>query len=167
MPQHVGVIFKLPRDDMDHIAVGIALDDSVDCHQPRAHDDLALLVEHIGPDDEIGDPRLVLQRDEADALGAARSLPDQHQPSHRQPLPIADGAQPVGGDELQPRIMFAQEPHRVRLQRQARGLVIVHHMLGQRHGRKLSRHLLRPFVASVRMREQGQVGRLLQGARIP
>ena len=66
--QHVAMILKLPGDDMDHVAVGIALDDAMHRHQPRAHDDLALPFEHVGPDHEIGDPRLVLEGDETTPL---------------------------------------------------------------------------------------------------
>ena len=40
---------------MDHTVIFVLLDDSVHRHQPRAHDDLALLLEHVGPDDEFCD----------------------------------------------------------------------------------------------------------------
>src|SRR5689334_24815483 len=53
--KHVAMIFQPPCDDVDDVAVRIALDDSMDRYQPRAHHDLALLFEHVGPDDEVGD----------------------------------------------------------------------------------------------------------------
>ena len=93
------VVLEPAGDDMDHAVFRILLDDAVHRHQPRAHDDLALLVEHVGPDDEVGDPGLVLERDEAHALGAARPLADQHQPGDRHALAVADDLQLVGGDE--------------------------------------------------------------------
>ena len=77
MAQHVGVVLEPDGDDVDHRFV--MLDHAVDDHQPRAHDDAALRREAVGPDDEVGDPRLVLQRDEAHALGAARALADEDQ----------------------------------------------------------------------------------------
>ena len=82
------MVLEPAGDDVDDVAVGIALDDAVHRHQPRAHDDLALRVEHVGPDDEVGDPGLVLDGDEHHALGAARPLADQHQPRDRQPLAV-------------------------------------------------------------------------------
>ena len=99
MPQHVAVILDPAGDDVDDVAVLVALDDSVDGHQPRPHHDLALLFEHVGPDDEVGDSGLVLNGDEDDPLGASRPLADQDQPGDRQALAVADGVQPVGGDE--------------------------------------------------------------------
>src|SRR5258708_16195980 len=39
--------------------------------------------ERRGPDDQIGDAGLVLDRDEDDAVGAARALPDQHEAGDR------------------------------------------------------------------------------------
>ena len=112
----MGMVLEPPGDDVDHVAIGVALDDAVHRHQPRAHHDLALLLEHVGPDDEVGDPGFVLEGDEHHALGAARPLADQHQPGDRQALAVADRLQLVGGDELLRRIMLAQEAHRMRLQ---------------------------------------------------
>src|SRR5256886_3573811 len=56
-----------------HAVVFVFLDDPVHRHQPRAHDDLALLFEHVGPDDEVGDPGFVLDGDEHHALGDRKS----------------------------------------------------------------------------------------------
>ena len=74
-------------------------------------------------------------------------------------LPSLIDAQPVGGDELCARIMLAQEAHRVRLQAEADGLIIVHDMLGERHGGELRRLAFRAFVARLGISEQRQVGR--------
>ena len=111
MPKHIGVIFQLARDDVDYAIILVLLDDAVNAHQPRAHDDLALLREDVGPDDQIGDAGFILQRDEYDALGASWPLADQHQSRDRQPFAVTDGLELVGGNELQTRIMLAQEAH--------------------------------------------------------
>src|SRR3954451_19216981 len=100
MPQHMTVILQAASDDVDDVAVGVALDDAVDGHQPRAHDDLALLLEYVGPDDQVRDAALVLERDEDDALGAARSLADQDQAGDRQPFAVADVPELVRSDEF-------------------------------------------------------------------
>ena len=41
--------------------------------------------EDLRPDDQIGDPGLILDRDEHDTIGAARALTDQHNAGDRQP----------------------------------------------------------------------------------
>jgi hypothetical protein len=46
-------------------------------------------VEHLWPHHEIGDTRLVLEGDEHDTLGAARTLAHQHQPGCLEPAAIA------------------------------------------------------------------------------
>src|SRR3954453_5826975 len=109
--QHMAVVLDAARDDMNDVAVLVALDDAVHRHQPRPHDDLALPGEHVGPDDEVGDSGLILDGDEDDALGAARPLADQHQPGQRQALAVADGLERIGGDELSRGVMLAEERH--------------------------------------------------------
>src|SRR5206468_7034764 len=42
MAQHIRMVLEPASDDVDHVAVGVALDDAVNRDQPRAHDDLAL-----------------------------------------------------------------------------------------------------------------------------
>ena len=77
------MILEPTGNDVDDIAVGVALNDAVYRHQPRAHHNLALLLEYVGPDDQIGDASLILDGDEDDAFRAARPLPDQHQSRDR------------------------------------------------------------------------------------
>src|SRR6185312_6693228 len=74
--EHVAVVLEPAGNDVNHLAIRIALDDPVHRHQPRTHDDLALLAEHVGPDDEVGDSSLILNGDEHDPLGASRPLAD-------------------------------------------------------------------------------------------
>ena len=52
-----------------------------------------------------------------------------------------------GAERAEP---LAEETHRVVLQRQAGGDVILHHMLGERHGGKRDRGLRKQFVAHMR-----------------
>src|SRR3954447_8967364 len=40
MLEHLAMVLKLPRNDVDHVAVRVALDDPVHRDQPRAHHDL-------------------------------------------------------------------------------------------------------------------------------
>ena len=58
----VPVVLQPGGDHVDHRLV--VLDPPVHFHQPRAHHHLALPRERVGPDDEVGDPGLVLERDE-------------------------------------------------------------------------------------------------------
>jgi hypothetical protein len=51
---------------MDRLA--FALDLAIDAEQPRAHNEAPIFFEHSRPDDQIGDARLVVDRDEHDAL---------------------------------------------------------------------------------------------------
>ena len=77
-------IHQVARDDMDDLVVH--LHGAANLHQPRAHDDLAIFAKRVGPDDEIDNAALVFQRDEHDALGAARSLADENDACDRQML---------------------------------------------------------------------------------
>src|SRR4029079_12777808 len=109
----VRVVLQSLHDDVDHVAaVLIALNHAANRHQPRAHHDLALFLEHGGPDDEVGDSSLILDGHEDHALGAAGPLPDQHQPGDCDALPVAHLLEPVGRDEAAAGIMLAKEAHR-------------------------------------------------------
>src|SRR5689334_20981322 len=84
--QHVAVVLHPPRNDVDDVAVRIALHDPMHRHQPRAHDDLALLFEYVGPDDEVGDAGLILECDEDHALGTPGPLADEDEARQRHAL---------------------------------------------------------------------------------
>ena len=58
--QLVRRIFHVMRDDVDHLV--IVLHPPAHLHQPCAHYHPALLLLEVGPDDEVDDPALVLQR---------------------------------------------------------------------------------------------------------
>ena len=55
--------------------------------------------------------------------------------------------------------MIAQEGHRMGLQGQADGLIIVHDMLGERHRRQLRGLAFVTLVAGFGISEQRQIGR--------
>ena len=150
---------------MDHRLV--VLDDAVNRHQARSHHHLALGGKGVGPDHEVGDSGLVLERDEAHPLGASRSLANEDQPGKADPPPIAHRAKRVGGDETTFCIMVAKELHRMRLQAQPDGLVVADHMLGERHRGELGRLGFGALVAGLRGCKQRQFGNGLEGLRLP
>ena len=47
-------------------------------HKPRAHHDFTKALEQRGPDDEIGNARLIFNCHEHNAICAARLLPDEY-----------------------------------------------------------------------------------------
>ena len=63
--------------------------------------------------------------------------------------------------------MLAQKAHRVLFEAEADGLVIVHNMLGERHGRQLRGLAFNTFIARLGISEQRQVRRLPERARVP
>ncbi len=121
--------------------LGAPLDAADGDHQARAHHNLAVALEHLGQDHEVGHPGLVLDGHEADHP-RPRPLAHQHHPRAGDGDGVGHGGDlgaarhPLGGEAL------AQEAHGVALQRQAGGLVVGHHMLGKRHGRQGERRLV-------------------------
>ena len=76
-------------DDVDDEA--LALDFAAHLQELRRHHRAAVLLEHLGPDHDVDDAGLVLERDEDHALGGAGALAHQHEARHadapaRQPL---------------------------------------------------------------------------------
>src|SRR6516162_4687105 len=65
-------------DDVDHIL--FALQFAGTAEQSGAEGGATEAFEDRRPQDQVGDPGLVLDGDEDHALGAARTLPDQHDP---------------------------------------------------------------------------------------
>lgn len=76
-PQPSSVVAHLVRDDMGYAFFGLQL--ALDHHQLRAKDGGALLLQHLGPDDEVADADLVLQRDEHHPGCRFRALAVRHQ----------------------------------------------------------------------------------------
>src|SRR5437868_11236074 len=63
---------QLISDDMDDEP--LALDFAAHYQELRRHHRAAVLLEYLGPHDDIDDARLVLERDEDHALGGAGAL---------------------------------------------------------------------------------------------
>src|SRR5437773_357830 len=99
----------------------------------------AKALEDRRPDDQIGDPGLVLERDEDDAVGAAGALPDQDEPGDREAPVDRQGGEIGGGDEAFARQFGAQEGERVALYREPRRRVILNDILAERHLRQQHR----------------------------
>ena len=78
--QLVAEIDQLVGDDVDDEA--LALDPAAHLQELRRHDDAAVPLEHLGPDHDVDDAGLVLEREEDHALGGARALPHQHEAGH-------------------------------------------------------------------------------------
>src|SRR5215470_11419791 len=113
----------------------LALDPAAHEQELRGHDDAAVGLEDLRPDDDIHDPRLVLEGEEDDALRGPRPLPHEHQPG--------DGHAPVletlvamlaTRDDAAPRQASTKEGAGMRLQRKPRRGVVFGHMLAGRHG---------------------------------
>ena len=73
---------------MDHIA--LLLDLTAHTHYRGAQHHAPMLLEEIGPDDEIGDIGLILKRDEHGALGGAWLLPQENEAGEIDPSPVAN-----------------------------------------------------------------------------
>src|SRR5947208_7260193 len=94
--------------------------------------------ERIGPDNQIGDAGLVLERDKDNAVGAARALADQDEPGNRNTavaslMLIWQGHEVGGHDEAFLLQFGAEKSERVALYRQPQGRVILDDMLAERH----------------------------------
>src|SRR5712671_6595303 len=93
--------------------------------QCRTQRGTAEAFEDGGPDDQIGDPGLVLDGDEDDTVGAARALPDQDDPGDSEPAIDWQIGELGGGDQAFAREFPAQKGERVALQSQADAGVIL------------------------------------------
>lgn len=87
--------------------------------RPRAESDAAESLEDLLPDNDVGDARLVLERDEHDALGRAGSLSDEHDAGDVDSTPVAQGDSLRAGQDALARELAAQEGERMPAQREA------------------------------------------------
>jgi hypothetical protein len=168
--ERVAGVGHVVSDDVDDLV--IIFHPAAHLHQPAAHHHAALLFLEIGPDDQIDDSGLVLEGDEAHPLGAARALADQHHPGDLDHAAELAAPEVASAHEAAFGQARAQESQGMGLQAEPRGLVIGHHLLAQRHGGEPDRRTLGPFVARFRvgpagMREQRQLVRRHQAARVP
>ena len=88
--QQRGEVGQLLGDQMHDLA--FPLDPPIHADQACRENKPALPLEHIGPDDDIGDPRLVLDGHEQDTLGGTGHLPDEDQAGGGQPTAVTGGA---------------------------------------------------------------------------
>src|SRR5205085_8803072 len=126
-----GPVLEVVGDDMD--GASLALQAAAAMEQGRAERGAAGAFERRGPDNQLGDAGLVLERDEDDAVGAARALPDQDEAGDRDMTIDGQGGEVAGGDEAFLREFGAEKGERVAFYRQAQGRVILDDMLAERH----------------------------------
>lgn len=103
-----------------------------DGHHAGAHY-AAELLEHLWPNHEIGDAGLVFQRDEHDALGAARALPDEHEARGLEPAAVARLHGFGACDDTARDQVVAQERDRMAAQRQADMTIVLDPLAAGRH----------------------------------
>src|SRR6516162_6852949 len=116
-------------------------------------------VEHLWPHHEIGDTRLVLEGDEHDPLGAARTLTHQHQPGHLEPAAIARlhglGA---GGDPTRLEV-GAKKSDRMPAQRQSNMAIVFDHLAPGRHCSAMGASSISGIAAPSRASAAAKSGR--------
>lgn len=127
-----GKIIEPLGDDVDDAALALDLPAHPD-HRGAKHNP-AMLLEDVGPYDQVRDFSLVLERDEHDALGGAWLLPDQHDAREVDPSTILDGLKLLAADHLARAQLVAKEGEGVRSQREARGAVILNYLCAFAHG---------------------------------
>src|SRR5437764_7136111 len=93
----------------------LALQAAAAIEQGRAERGTAEAFERRGPDDQIGDAGLVLERDKDNAVGAARALPDQDEPGNRNTAVDRQGGEIGGLHEAFLREFGAEKGERVAL----------------------------------------------------
>ena len=132
--QPVAEVLQPVGDQMDDVLM--ALDAALDEHQPGRHDDAPVALQDLRPDDRIGDAGLILQGHEHHPLGAAWSLAHQHHTGQTRRRAISKAFQLGAAQRASAKTGGAQERHWMRLERQFERLIVVHHMLRQRHFRQ-------------------------------
>src|SRR3546814_19004384 len=100
---------------MDNVALALHL--AAYAHHRRAEDGSAVLVEDIGPHDEVGDVRFVLEGDEHHPLCAPRLLPEQHDSGELDIAPVLGGAECGATDHPAPGVKTGRASCRVRVGR--------------------------------------------------
>jgi len=116
------VIHQPAGDEVCHFA--LALYPAVDAQQARPGQLAVLAAGEIGMHDDVGEPGLVLDRDEDDAARGAGPLPAGDQPGGAGELAVGVAVDPGGGFEAQRGEPLAQQGERVAAQRQAEAAVI-------------------------------------------
>src|SRR5438105_962415 len=89
----------------------VLLEAALDDEKGRREDRPAVVLEGVGVDDDVGDPRLVLEREEDEALGGARALADDAESAGAYPAAIADVDELGSGPHPQRAELVALERH--------------------------------------------------------
>ena len=89
--------------------------------------------QRVGPDHQVGDARLVFQRDGHDPLGQAGLLTDEDDPGDADELHVADGAGQVAGFVGLAGQVLPQEGQRMIAQGQADVAVVLDHLAAVGH----------------------------------
>src|SRR5205085_7648774 len=113
-------------DDMDDAF--LALQFAGAAQESGAERGAAKAFEDGGPDDQVGDAGLVLDGDEDDAVGAARTLPDQHDPRDREAPINRQMGELSSGNQALASEFAAQKGERVALQGEAEARIILDDM---------------------------------------
>ena len=118
-------------DDVDDAF--LALQPAAAIKQRGPECDAAKPFERLGPEDQIGDPGLVLDRDKDDAVGAARALADEDEPGNRDAPLDRQGGECSGGDDAPLREIAAQKGERVAFQAEAGAAVVLDDVFAEGH----------------------------------
>ena len=105
----------------------------------------ALLRKQVGPDDDVGDPRLVLEREEHEPFRRARPLPRDDRAGHAHPPPVPPARQIARAQHAAQRQLRPPQRHRVRPDGQARAGVVGQQALGHGHRAEGSRRVTAMF----------------------
>ena len=117
-----------------------ALDVTAHDHRRGVTRDPPVRVEHVAPDDEVHDARLVFQRDERDARLGVGALSADHQPRYRDARSVREAPHPLGRDDTVLLLhLGAHVTHGVIVDGEAEPLVVEHELLVDRHGRERDR----------------------------
>src|SRR5205085_5664270 len=95
--------------------------------------DPPLRLEPVGPEDGVGDPRLVLDGEEEDALGRARALADQDHAGDLDRFAVLDGLQVAAADDPAPVELGAEEGEWVGAERELDRAIILDHLAALAH----------------------------------
>src|SRR4029077_6111510 len=109
-----GQVVETVGDDMDDALLALQFPGAA--QQGRPECGAAEAFEDGGPDDQIGDPRLVLDGNEDDTVGAARALADQDDPGDREAPVDRQTGELGGGDQTLAGEFPAQKGERMALQ---------------------------------------------------
>ena len=110
------------------------LDASAHARHSGAEHRPAVSLEHLRPDDEVRDARLVLDRDEHDALGGPRPLTDEHEARNLNPASVPRGHRLGAGDVTAASKLGPEGRDRMLAERQADVAVVLDHLAALRHG---------------------------------